>query len=63
MITATRVLRPCTGTRRERHDDDGVIADDFTGATDIATAYAARGYRTEVITVRTPLSTGTSTSR
>lgn len=28
----------------------GVIADDFTGATDIATAYAARGYRTEVIT-------------
>lgn len=28
----------------------GVIADDFTGATDIATAYAARGYRTEVLT-------------
>ncbi|OII15199.1 hypothetical protein BIU97_14810 [Curtobacterium sp. MCBA15_009] len=31
----------------------GVIADDFTGATDIATAYAARGYRTEVLTGRT----------
>ncbi|OII38044.1 hypothetical protein BIU98_15255 [Curtobacterium sp. MMLR14_010] len=30
----------------------GVIADDFTGATDIATAYAARGYRTEVLTGR-----------
>lgn len=28
----------------------GVIADDFTGATDIATAYAANGYRTEVLT-------------
>jgi len=28
----------------------GVIADDFTGATDIATAYAGLGYRTEVLT-------------
>ncbi|NKQ51741.1 four-carbon acid sugar kinase family protein [Amycolatopsis sp. K13G38] len=28
----------------------GVIADDFTGATDIATAYASRGYRPVVLT-------------
>jgi uncharacterized protein YgbK (DUF1537 family) len=39
----------------------GVIADDFTGATDVAAAFTARGYRSEVIIGSSALRTGATT--
>ncbi|MBB4685755.1 3-oxo-tetronate kinase [Amycolatopsis jiangsuensis] len=47
---ASRMLSGTVAERRETVVRIGVVADDFTGATDIAAAYASRGRRSVVLT-------------